>query len=597
MADACDVDEADTGPSCDVPDVDRDACDAPRPNPKRPKCLSLTDGELLSDHKRGHRSAKAQYDFYCGMASRESKHYYRSEFSELRKRIKEVRRKGCKGCFLRESRIKPGSKIPRNLKYLDRVWLDLMSLSAKSNFWCLGVIDEATGEVALQMCDGKTGTEIENAYFQRWTSWRGPAQSVVVTDAGKEFVDKKVVESLEKLGQQKESTGAFASDAHSKVERLFQTVRWSLDRINADAEKIPKSKSEWVRVLCTIENSCRNEILHNGFSSAQRCMGRGSSLSIACADTTVATDSSCVSEEVERLLELQRVAQEAHWYVKCNRAFHALRSEKARPELREYALGELVFFRRPLKPGSNKSAWHGPGTVAGVLPHKYRIEHGGHLLEVSKGDLKGANEFQLGEDSPVFAPGEKIEGLPEMEEKPAEREHAPEAKGGEVTQVEVQKFPPEAKEVKKLPPEVHAADRAATTKPQLPKTSQCEVEGVRSNLRKFPRGEPPQTPTQTAPPAELVTPSPQPAEPVSAPRRSGRLRGTAGEFYALLANLRDDTSQKNDTCDTKSFFCGIASPEEKGLSQLDVYGFSWDELPSSVQKESCLLYTSDAADE
>ena len=463
-----------------------------------PKVLKLTDKQILQDHRRGHRSAKAQFDFYCGTVNRTDRQTFSREFSQLFERIKHVRRDCCKGCCLREPRIKPGTVIPRNLQYLDRIWLDLVSLSSKKNWWCLGIVDEATGDSALQFMVGKDAAQVQHAYLLRWASIRGAARSIVVSDGGKEFVSKDFVELSEKLGQQKEVTPAYSSESHGRIEVLFRSMRWSLDRIHADQNKTPKIQKDWEVLLAFVENSLRNEVLHGGYSSSQRAWGRGTSLSVAAQETTVAIDSTPQAESVEKILELQRVATEAHWKTRCDRALRAIRSEKVRPEVRDYQVGEQVYYRRSAK-NSSKSVWHGIGTVAAITKNSYRVEHGGHLVVVGKHDLKGAGEFYLGENTPVFSDAvdeeipDRQEQNPkdEMRAQPTEDEIEGETKvNGATPQAETNE-PQIPKEPSKW--HGHSADRAAAV--------------IGAEIGKVPN--PCQNPTQ---PAVQNSPPPPPLE-------------------------------------------------------------------------------------
>jgi len=92
-------------------------------------------------------------------------------------------------------------------------------------------------------------------------------------------------------------------------------------------------------------------------------------------------------------------------------ALHAARQSRALASLlrrkasriddaRKYDVGEVVYFRRPLAPGSHKSLWHGPATISGRIEYddalNYRIEYGGKSVTASRYDVKGVNEPLVG---------------------------------------------------------------------------------------------------------------------------------------------------------------------------------------------------------
>ena len=95
-----------------------------------------------------------------------------------------------------------------------------------------------------------------------------------VSDAAKELIGPDVVEKLNKAKTSSESTGAFDSDAHGKVENIIAPFRWALDRVQAEEGK-PRNAKEWRKVCREMENDCRNTILLAGYSSSQRATGRG----------------------------------------------------------------------------------------------------------------------------------------------------------------------------------------------------------------------------------------------------------------------------------------------------------------------------------
>ena len=45
---------------------------------------------------------------------------------------------------------------------------------------------------------------------------------------------------------------SFSSESHGRIEILFRSIRWSLDRIFADTKKVPRTGREWELMLSFI---------------------------------------------------------------------------------------------------------------------------------------------------------------------------------------------------------------------------------------------------------------------------------------------------------------------------------------------------------
>jgi hypothetical protein len=144
-------------------------------------------------------------------------------------------------------------------------------------------------------------------------------------------------------------------------------------------------------------------------------------MTVAPVDAHAATDAEPETEMVRRVCELQGLAQEAHWKVRCDKALSRIMHEQTRPEVRQYSIGEVVLYRRPANPNTNKTLWNGPGIVAAYIPHgggQYRVENAGSLVSVHPLDIKGAAEYYPGENKPVRADAEVYAELPGREEVP-----------------------------------------------------------------------------------------------------------------------------------------------------------------------------------
>jgi len=390
-------------------------------NEELPKRLRLTNAQLEKIHRKGHRNATSLMRFLTGTLQRKQKEQYKSGLEELKSRIEKVVER-CEGCNRCAPRVPKGTVVPRSdLSYLDRVWVDVLVLDRASNFYALGIIDDTTGDTALQFMEGHSHEAVQDAYEERWSSIRG-LSGVLVSDRGRELLEPTTIEYFDKQGSLKEHTAAYDSDAHGRIERYFATIRWTIDRVAEDKRK-PTSAKEWKRVLWGAENSARNEVQRGGFSSSQRAWGRGTSMSIDPVDATLATDGEAETTRIRRILELQDTAREAYFHARSSRALGQIMKEKAQPEARDFSVGEAVLYRRPASAtGGQKSQWRGPAVVSAVVPSlsgsavQYAVSHGGVLHSVGANDLRGWRESKVGDRKPLVLPesvSRSSQGLPE----------------------------------------------------------------------------------------------------------------------------------------------------------------------------------------
>ena len=381
---------------------------------RRPKFFDFSDKKLTKMHRKGHGGVERLMDLFRGALSRKERKEWKGELEGLEKRVQAVCN-DCKGCDLAERPQKPGTSLrPLEREAFGRIVTDLISLDARKNFHAIGLIDEATAEIALQVVENKTPEAAAEGAFVRWFSLRG-SPNVIVSDLGREFLGG-FIDCLGDLGVEVAKTAAQTPQAHAKVERAFETVRRSLDRVVASGKR-PQTKREWQGTLSTIENSMRNELRQGGFSSAQRGTGRGCLLERNLMTDTPVTG--YAQEEVCRLLELSREASDAYRAAVHGRKIRQAVNEKIGPELRKYEQGEKVYYFRDEARGIR---WRGPAVVVGYNPDMktYVVSSGGRIIHVGWRHLKSAEE--RGEEEPSV--GAKAEAVAKAEERADEQQAA-----------------------------------------------------------------------------------------------------------------------------------------------------------------------------
>ncbi len=412
----------------------------------KPKFFEFTDKKLQKMHRKGHGGVERLMELFRGALTRKERKVWKVELEGLEKRIQTIY-DDCKGCNLAERPQKPGTSLrPVEKKAFARVVGDLLSLDARKNYHAMGIVDEATSEVALQVVEDKTPQSAAEGSYNRWFSLRGSPE-VFISDMGREFL-AEFTECLEDLGVEVSKTAPRTPEAHGKIERVFESVRRSLDRVQASG-KGPKTRREWQVVLSTIENSIRNELRAGGYSSAQRGTGRGCLLERNLMTDTPVTG--YAQEDVGRLLELAREATEAYRYVVHNRKIRQAMNEKIGPELKEFKQGEKVYYFRDEGRGIR---WRGPGVVTGYNPDMkvYTVSAGGRTIHVGWRHMKSAEERV--EEAEV----EKVEVSKKEEVLPSTPQNQNAAKGATTTTISTSQ-----KERSSIP----LQQRNGTTKPEL----------------------------------------------------------------------------------------------------------------------------------
>ena len=191
-------------------------------------------------------------------------------------------------------------------------------------------------------------------------------------------------------GLAKRATPAYSSSSHGRVERLIETVRWSLDR----CEDVPQDEDEYRTLLYTIENSIRNTVMtrNGGGSASVRATGRISSVILQPEEQ----EGDCLKsghQAVVRLQEVQEAASKAYMESRCSRALAEILRAAPRPTPRPLVAGEAVKFRRPAEISGRKSQWLHPAIVIGTVlegnePRAIHLDFGGVAITASPHDVQ-----------------------------------------------------------------------------------------------------------------------------------------------------------------------------------------------------------------
>jgi hypothetical protein len=353
---------------------------------RRPKVLDLSDRELRKIHQGSHRGLTALWHFLKSQVPRDARRVWKTELNALRDRLK-VLVDRCKPCQAYKRRQRGQQKVSERVGANRRVWGDLMCLDKSQETWALVLVDESTAWAEGYVVSKPTGEKVWGAFWQ-WCSRYGPPREFV-TDRGGEFVNEVFVAECEAIGVRKRTSAGAAPDAHGRIERVIETVRWTLDRRGESERR--KTVAEWAVVLSTVFNATNNEVRRGEGCASERWLGRVTSTwsNVLSEDDVLRGDETQFAAIREETLEDYRAA------VNSTKLRAILRQKTLRGVDRgELAAGAQVWVFRDSgkKSGKRNPRWVGPATVVGVEEHYAHVDRGGVLLCARFADLKLVNE-------------------------------------------------------------------------------------------------------------------------------------------------------------------------------------------------------------
>ena len=366
------------------------------------RLCGMSDRELKRLHRRGHGTTQRILEMLMGTLTRKERSEHKEALQEFRGRVRKVveecQRSGPCGDAKRPQR--PGTSLRPLPAPFEELHGDLICCQGhkdgKTQVWALGVVDRGTGEFALQRLIGqKSAMNAARAAFIRWFSLRGAADRFV-SDFGREFLGDFIA-ALDKMGVPVLKTPPFVPEVHGAIERKFRVVRETVEVMELEEKRAPKTAHEWDVALASVENLMRSEVTQGGYSSSHRGTGRSCSFFPTALTDTPATAASLADgdEGVRRLLEVQALAGEAFRKVVHSRRVREALHERHAEDPPELDLGAVVYFYRAPLPGQpRRDRWRGPAVVVGkhVTQKYYHLDHGGNLVRADFRFVKRAED-------------------------------------------------------------------------------------------------------------------------------------------------------------------------------------------------------------
>ena len=322
------------------------------------------------------------------------------KYSKASERVLELARGlQCTVCarFKRPAPSRQGAP-PREIGLNEVVGIDTIQLRVPwggKTQYCANIIDFHSHFQLVVPLQGHTARATREGYRQ-WIRLFGPPKRLLC-DLGREFKKEftdlaeadgtEVVPSSLETPEQRglvERHGQIYKDIFYKVVEQYQVSCWT----------------DWYEALDASVSMKNRLASRGGYSPAQRVFGfqqrlPGGWLSDGEGDTAVRSRLQAGDVNVQRSMELRKLAAQAFHEVECAQAIRAAATHGPRP-YHSYETGQLVFFWRRGADAARRPAnayWHGPArVVATQLPTTVWLAHNGFIVKAAPEKLRPAAE-------------------------------------------------------------------------------------------------------------------------------------------------------------------------------------------------------------
>ena len=348
----------------------------------------LTRAELVKIHETAHSAATRMTKFVASTV--------KDPTADFRKTLGKVCTDivwHCEICRKFGHHTNPGTSIRPPVSKNFRGWVDAVTLSHSDHRLALVIVDEGTRDVAIGLLQGEEAEDYYSAYMIHWAAVHGPHQTLL-SDGGGGLASDKFRAMLSDIGTVKLKGPGRSSASFGLVERVIETIRHHTDRLSADPGG-PKTSQQWQVALAITANSLRNEIVVGDSTASERSVGSRTSLH---SNTSLTSTSHNMSHL--QLLKIKEATQ---------RSFYAtINSDKLRAKLKEKStraefrsalnltncsLGDLVEYL--YEPQTGRGATWRTGRVMGLVPHEESlsinyaiIETAGNPVSVNGRDIR-----------------------------------------------------------------------------------------------------------------------------------------------------------------------------------------------------------------
>ena len=285
--------------------------------------------------------------------------------------------------------------------FFQRICMDIVSgLPEDKNGYCkiLVIVEYMTKFVTIFPLKTKSAEEVADCLW-KWISRYGPP-STILSDQGKEFVNKTLESLINKTGIERRVTSSYNPRTDGQCERMNQTV---INIFKKHAEADPQRWVEWKEYVEYVYNTRKNST--TGFSPHELLYGVQPNEFIDYNETGNESEELSLferSKQLKKLIETDRI--DCLESIKKSQEYQKkVQDKRNNPTEKELKIGSKVMIKVEGLNSKLGQKYHGRYTVIG------RKKGGNYILET-------ANGKEVTQSYPIT----KIKPIEEDETKPSE---------------------------------------------------------------------------------------------------------------------------------------------------------------------------------
>ena len=311
----------------------------------------------------------------------------------------------------------PPAQTNRATRFNERIGLDVKYLSGwkpNQRIPALNIIDFASSyQVMVPLPGRETGESLRQALQERWITWAGVPEEIVV-DPAQTNLSEALTVPQEIAGSHISSTAAEAHWQLGKVEVHGGWFGRVLDKVIAEA--MPHNRDTWME--CVYAAHSKNELIQvYGLTPAQFVFGRNPRVPSDLLDEplqVIPATASLYEESLARQVLVRQAARKAVIELQDDKALRL--SLLARPrKVQAYAPGSRVAYWRTQKSHEGViergGRWYGPAVVLGYVGRNLVVIHKKQILRCAPEQVRPSTPE---EEQLVDTPGLELLGIKQM---------------------------------------------------------------------------------------------------------------------------------------------------------------------------------------
>ena len=288
----------------------------------------------------------------------------------------------------------PPAQTGRSTRFNAKVGLDIKYLPGwrpNMKVPTLNILDFASSfQMMIPLPQRETSELIRSVFMERWVSWAGPPEEVVI-DPAQANISDAFTAPMESAGTRVSIT---AAEAHWQLGTVEVHGGWFarvLEKVLADNP--PQSREAWLE--CVQAAHCKNELIQvYGMTPAQFVFGRNPRVPQNLLDEpleVVPATTPLYEESVARAVAIRQSARQAVIQLQDSKALRL--SLAARPrQVQGYQPGDLVAYWRTQKSVQGVlqwgGRWYGPATVLGYVGRNVVVVHKKQVMRCAPEQLR-----------------------------------------------------------------------------------------------------------------------------------------------------------------------------------------------------------------